>query len=341
MLQPRATVAAMLFLALLAVSFAGCNVAAQDDRPHVAFVTNGISEFWIIAEAGALAAAEEFDVRLEIRMPPSDGRIANQKRMLEELITLDVDGIAVSPIDPINQSAILDSVAEHCFLVTHDSDAPDVDRVAYVGVSNYEAGRMCGALVKKALPEGGEVMIFIGSLDQDNSKLRRQGVIDELLDRSVDPSRYDPPEGILEGDKYTILDTRVDNFDFSVAKAYAEDALVSHPEVDCMVGLFGYIPPFLMNAVKSAERVGEVKVVGFDEDDETLQGIIDGTCDGTIVQNPYMYGYESVRILAGLSRGDQSVLPEGGIADFPAREITRETVEEFWAEKRKNLGEEE
>ena len=53
----------------------------------------------------------------------------------------------------------------------------------YVGMDNYRAGRMAGALVKEALPEGGNVVIFIGRLEQDNSKRRRQGTIDEILDR--------------------------------------------------------------------------------------------------------------------------------------------------------------
>ena len=39
---------------------------------------------------------------------------------------------------------------------------------------------MCGKLVKEALLDGGSVMIFIGRLEQDNSKRRRQGVIDEF-----------------------------------------------------------------------------------------------------------------------------------------------------------------
>ena len=58
----------------------------------------------------------------------------------------------------------------------------------------------------------------------------------------------------------------------------------------------------------------QIKIIAFDEEDETLQGITDGHIYGTVVQNPYQYGYESVRILAGLARGDQSVLPSEGYA---------------------------
>ncbi|GIT30306.1 MAG: hypothetical protein Ct9H300mP1_23520 [Planctomycetaceae bacterium] len=53
-------------------------------------------------------------------------------------------------------------------------------------MDNYTAGRMCGELIREALPKGGKVMLFIGRLEQDNARLRRQGVIDALLGRSAD-----------------------------------------------------------------------------------------------------------------------------------------------------------
>ena len=120
-------------------------------KPTVAFVTNGIASFWVIAQAGARAAGEEFDVEVLVRMPP-DG-VADQKRMLEELLTLGVDGIAVSPIDPDNQTDILNTCAAQTKLITHDSDAPKSNRICYVGMSNYDAGRMCGELVREAIPD--------------------------------------------------------------------------------------------------------------------------------------------------------------------------------------------
>ncbi len=72
--------------------------------------------------------------------------------------------------------------------------------------------------------------------------------------------------------------------------------------------------------------------MSFDEDEASLKGIQDGEIHGTVVQNPYKYGYESVRVLAGLARGDESVIPEGGFMNIPARQIRKDNVGEFWAE---------
>lgn len=163
----------------------------KQGRPTVAFVTNGIASFWVIAEKGARDAGKEFDVNVLVRMPPKG--LGDQKRMCEELLAQKVDGIAISPINPENQQDLLDEIASRTNLITQDSDAPESKRLCYVGMDNYTAGRMCGELVKEAMPDGGSIVIFVGRLDQLNARLRRQGVIDEVLDRSFDPTRYDAP----------------------------------------------------------------------------------------------------------------------------------------------------
>ncbi|MCP4504832.1 MAG: substrate-binding domain-containing protein, partial [Fuerstiella sp.] len=302
-----------------------------ESTPSVAYVTNGIASFWVIAEKGAMDGGREFNADVHVRMPP-DG-VADQKRMCRDLLAQGIEGIAISPIDPDNQGDLLAEIAQHTRLITHDSDAPDSERRCYIGVDNYTAGRMCGALVKEAMPEGGSVMIFVGRLGQANAKLRRQGVIDELMDREPDASRYDEPSAaVIKGDRYTVLDTRTDGFDFGKAKANAQDAIAKYDDLGCMVGLFAYNPPLMLDAVREANKLDKIKIVAFDEDETTLQAISDGEMYGTVVQDPYKYGYESVRVLAGLARGDESVLPEGGFLDIPARQIRQDNVQAFRAE---------
>jgi ribose transport system substrate-binding protein len=305
--------------------------AAAVDGPKVAYVTNGIASFWVIAEKGAQDAGAKVGANVVVRMPPNG--VEDQKRMCQDLLAQGIDGIAISPIDPDNQGDLLDEIAQHTNLITHDSDAPNSARKCYIGMDNYSAGRMCGQLVKEAMPDGGSVMIFVGRLGQANAKLRRQGVIDELLDRPEDNTRYDDPnDGEIQGEKYTILDTRTDGFDFGKAKAQAQDAIARYPDLGCMVGLFAYNPPLMLEAVREADKVGQIKIVAFDEDEATLQGITDGAIHGTTVQNPYQYGYKSVEILTALAKGDESVIPEGNFINIDARNIRSDNVAEFWAE---------
>lgn len=310
---------------------------APHKKPTVAYVTNGIASFWVIAQKGAEAGAKEFDAHIEVRMPPKG--VADQKRMVEELLAKKIDGIAISPIDPANQGDLLDEVAQQTRLITQDSDAPASKRLCYIGMDNYSAGRMCGELVKQALPNGGSVMLFVGRLGQDNARQRRQGVIDALLNRESDPQRDDPNGEEIRGDKYVILDTRTDNFDFARAKALAQDAITKYPDLGCMVGLFAYNPPQILGAVAEANKLNQIKIVGFDEEAPTLQGIIDGSVYGTVVQNPFEYGRQSVRVLSALQRGDSSVIPASKFIDIPARSITQANVAAFWSELKSRIGE--
>jgi ribose transport system substrate-binding protein len=318
----------------------GCGKKDDGGKPTVAFVTNQVASFWNIAEKGANDAANDpkINVNVVVRMP-NQATPEDQKRIVQELLARgDITGIAISPLNPDVQGELLEEIAARTHLITHDSDAPKSKRLCYVGMDNYEAGLMCGQLVRKALPDGGEVMIFVGRLGQANARLRRQGVIDAVLGRKPDRSRKDPPEGVLKEGKYTILGTELDGGDNDKARQKAQEAITNHPNLACMVGLFAYNPPILLDEVRRAGKLKKLKIVGFDEDDATLQGIADGNVVGTVVQDPYRYGYESVKVLAALARGDRSVLPKDGVLTIPARAIERDNVQQFWGELKSKLG---
>ena len=150
-------------IVVLLLAFAGCGEKSESqENIEVGYVTNGISDFWVIAEKGAQDGGEDFGVDVSVMMPPEG--TGDQKRMIQDLLARGIDGVAVSPIDPANQVDILNEIASVTRYITHDSDAPQTNRELYIGMDNYTAGRMCGKLVKEALPDGGEVMIFVGRL---------------------------------------------------------------------------------------------------------------------------------------------------------------------------------
>lgn len=319
--------------------------SADVTKEHsVAFVTNQIADFWKIAEAGCRDAEKDLGVSVEVRMP-AQATAVEQKRIVEDLLTSGVEAIAISPIDADNQVEWLNSIAERVPLITHDSDAPEANRRLCVGMDNYAAGLACAELVKQVLPDGGEVMLFIGRIEQDNSKFRRQGVIDGLLGRERSASHYksqpdawDRVDADLKGDKYTVLGTILDQGKPEVALAKSEDAINTYPEMDAMVGLFEYNPPACYQALKKAGKIGQIHMIGFDENDVTLQAIKDGECPGTVVQNPYMYGYDAVRVLKGLLEGDETIIPDSKFIDHPHRVITKENVDEYWADLKAKKG---
>src|SRR5262245_36857432 len=110
----------------------------------LAFVTNNSSDFWTIARRGVEKADNELaDITAEFRIT-SDGTAAEQKRIIDDLMTKGVNGIAISPVDPQNQTALINEAVKKALVFTQDSDAPDSDRACYVGTDNVAAGRQAG-----------------------------------------------------------------------------------------------------------------------------------------------------------------------------------------------------
>jgi ribose transport system substrate-binding protein len=149
-------------------------------RASYAFITNGVADFWEHARSGANAAGKDLGVDVVVIMPSN---LTDQTRKIEDLLTRGIDGIAISAIDPKNQTDIINKAAEQTNVISHDSDAPQTKRLLYIGMDNYRAGLMCGKTLRDAMPEGGKVMIFIGRLDQDNAERRCRGFVDAFIAR--------------------------------------------------------------------------------------------------------------------------------------------------------------
>jgi len=80
--------------AALSVALMGSAAVAQD-KPEIAFVVNGPSDFWKLAEAGVKKAQGELpDVTLNFRYPErADAAI--QQRVVDDLLAAGTDAVAV------------------------------------------------------------------------------------------------------------------------------------------------------------------------------------------------------------------------------------------------------
>jgi len=136
----------------------------------------------------------------------------------------------------------------------------------------------------------------------------------------------------IEAGKYRILGIRTDNTDHARAKQNAESAIANNPNLKAMVGLWAYNPPMILSAVEGAGKTGEIEIIGFDEDPVTLKGIEEGKVHGTVVQQPFVFGYKSVEFLSALARGQSLDIPQSNLIFVPFKAIRQDNVEEFQAE---------
>jgi len=321
-----------LLIAFIAITFLLWRTGALRPPPKIAIVTASSGPYWDAIVQGARDAADRYHLQLAVVQPHADE--PSQTAAIQALLGKGFDGVAISPNDPPRQAAVLAQVAGEAKLVTYDSDCPVAGKLLFIGSDNYDAGRMVGHMIKDAIPDGGEVLISIGSLDKENGQRRRQGVIDELLDRSTEKNRpMDAVDAPLKGAKYTIVETVVDGIDPAKATEMVADALKRHPNVKCVAALFAYSTPSALKALEQAKQLDKVHVVGFDTNEETLAGIEQGHVWGTIMQSPYNIGFESVRVLGDVARGDKESVPMFATFYFNCDPVTKQNV----AETRANL----
>ena len=254
----------------------------KSNKVKLAFVTNATADFWSYGKAGAEKAESEYD-DIEIEFKMGDGTAAKQREICDALLVRGFKGIAISPPNPTGQQQMINDWAKKSTIITVDSDASESDRLFYLGTNNVEAGRQAGELLKEALPNGGKVMVFVGVGDQANAVERYQGLKEAVT-----------------GTKIEILDLRTDEGDISKARRNAEDTLTKYPDLAGMVGLWAYNAPACLKAVKDKGVAGKVKIVAFDEEVDTLNAIDTGEIHGTVVQNPYEFGYQAIKALRSI-----------------------------------------
>ncbi len=323
-----------LFILLMLVSIGLVwtgTFARAEDPVEVAFISNGPYQFWTYAAAGIAQLEKDINIKVEFFKPPQ-AMLEEQKRFIETMLAKGIDGIAISVIDPDNMTPFLNEVGNQVPLVMFDSDAPESNRLAYVGMSNYAAGRLAGETIKELLPDGGDFVIIVGRLDAQNAIERRQGIIDELSGLPYQknyPGKMTPAEPNIKCDKWTLVDTRTDGGDESRAKSNAEDVLIKYPDLDLMLGMWSYSTPAIISAVRDADKLGKIHIVAFDQETEVLQGIRDGYVYATMAQDPYTYGYKSCEILYKIVKGEDPGIPEDTLVDVPTLKVTKDTVDEF------------
>jgi ribose transport system substrate-binding protein len=317
----KTTLAATTCAAALALGLGAAGTADAQAKKTLVFVVNGASDFWKIAEAGEKKAQGELPKYTLQFKYPEQAAAAVQQRVMEDLVAAGAAGIMVSAVDPKNQTAGLDKIASQTLLFTTDSDAPKSKRIAYIGSSNVELGKDAGKLMLKALPQGGKCIGFVGLLGADNARERIEGV-----------------KETLKGSKVELIDVRGDEIDQGRAKRNVEDALAANPNIACLVGFYSYNTPRIYEVLKETGKLGKIQVIGFDEDPITLGGVKEGTIAGTVVQQPFEWGYQGMKLMAAVLDGNKSGIPKDGIIIVPGKVIDKSNVDAFTASMKQMMG---
>jgi simple sugar transport system substrate-binding protein len=209
---------------------------------------------------------------------PAGFDIQRQVEFMKSAIAQKVDGIACTLPDP---AAFNDVVAEARSkgipVIAINADAPQSQRMAYIGQGNYEAGRSMGEQIVKLLPQGGDVILAIHTAGAENLEARIKGVKDVLDQKG--------------GFKYRVVATGTD---LVKAEALLGAALQANPNVKGMFGVEDVTGIAIGHIIERQKLKGKVFGGGFDLVSEVLDAIEKGNMQFTIDQQPYLQGFQGV-----------------------------------------------
>ncbi len=249
--------------------------------------------FYADAEKGCKAEAAKIGAEC-LFTGPAQLDDAEQSRIVRDLITKKVAGIAIAPNNAESISAVISAaLAKNIPVVTFDSDAPKSKRVAFIGTNNEAGGASAGEAFAKALPNGGNYAVLTGGLSAQNLNDRIKGFKSKLNDKFKEVS----------GSPYSCND------DSSTGVQLIQDMLAKHRDLDGIYFSGGwpmFAPAAYTRALKSKAadlKSGKFVIVSFDTLPTQIKLLKDGYATTLVGQRPLAMGTGSIDQLDTLSKG--------------------------------------
>jgi len=264
--------------------------ASDPSQIRLAIVVNVLSPFWTAAAIGEQRASSELGAPVVFEAPDKNNSIASQQSILEGLVTDQYAGIAFSAVDPASVvNVVKKGMASKSNFILMDSDSPKSGRPVYFGLNNYNGGVLAAKAMLSALDNGskcGKVIGFVGFLTAQNAIDRIQGIKDTF-----------------KGTTCTFDTVLADNGDPSKALSNAETAITTYGDAAGFIGLYSYDGPAIGQALISASKVGQIKLVSFDLEPGTIKQLQmnPSPVSAAIGQRVYYYGYLTTYMLYAMA----------------------------------------
>nr|MCU0514094.1 substrate-binding domain-containing protein [Anaerolineae bacterium] len=231
-------------------------------------------------------AAAELNVNAQFIGPvgsDADAQVAEIETLLET-----ADGFAISSVSTDALAPIIDrALAEGIPVITYNTDNPASQRFAFAGQDLVQSGREAGKLMGDILQAGKVIIVTLDAAAQWSLD-REQGV----------------REALAEFPDIEIVTTINTGSEPTQIYSSIENAMLANPDVTGIVSLECCSTPAAGEWVQRNGLVGQVKVVGFDLLDTTVELVQAGAIQATIDQAPERQGYEAVNLLVRFLNGE-------------------------------------
>jgi len=235
--------------------------------------------FWDMMLEGAQEAAKDLNLEIKGLAPIKPNNLDEQLRMMEDAITMKVDAIVVVPVDSKGIiSGIEKANRAGIPVMTSNTRAFGGKVIGFAGAPNEEAAYIIAKRFLETLAGKGNVIILEGVPGAQTAIDRKAGI-----DRAT-----------KEYPAVKVLASQTAKFSRVEGMRVMENLLQQFPKIDGVICANDEMALGAIEAIDAARRLKEIKVSGFDGNNDALKSIAEGRLVITGAQRPDAQAYWGV-----------------------------------------------
>lgn len=303
--------------------FSGCGGSSSDEDASAKTLTLAVipkstgGEFWETVEIGARKAAEELGIEIKWEGTVTETAFAEQNKIIENMINLQVDGLALAPLNKVAMRKMVSQTVDAGIpVVIFDSAVEGDAHTSYVATDNFAGGSLGGEHLASLLKPGSRTMVMRYIQGAGSTEARSEGA-NEALTSAGHKVLADPyaDTGTVEGCKTAAVNTLegfIQNDELTLDGIFAAN----------LYSTLG-VAEALDDLRKSGIKV-DVRFVGFDTSEKLLRAVENKSIDALVAQNPEKMGYLAVTTLhAAVTGADVEAVVDTGVSLVTAETLAK------------------
>lgn len=233
--------------------------------------------FWVSMKEGIEKEAEKLGVKVDIYAAQSEEDTEGQLKILESCLDKDYKAIGVAPLSPVNLIPAIVKANEKGIYVMNIDEKVDMDSlkssggsvIGFATTDNVKVGEKGAQYIIDQLADGGEVAIIEGKAGNASGESRKEGATKAFKSNS----------------KFNLVSSQPADWDRQKAIDVATSYIQKYPNLKAIYACNDTMALGALQAVKNANKLGEIIVVGTDGAPEALESIEAGELSATVAQD--------------------------------------------------------
>ncbi len=266
-------------------------VVVEEAPLVIGLVTKTLNNpFWELMHEGALEVAAANNAEIVYLAPTKANNLEEQTRLVDDLITAEVDGIVLVPVDSEGMVPAIERVNEAGIpIALANTNANGGEVITFSAVENYEAMSLVAQYLVDSLGGSGKVIILEGTAGAQTA-IDRLAAINDVF--AANP-------GI------EILASQTADFARAKGLEVMENLLQTYTDFDAVIACNDEMALGAIEALDAAGMLDKVKVAGFDGNSDALKAITDGRMTVTCFQNAPRQAGDAVQAIIDYIHGEQ------------------------------------